>query len=45
MLFEGHFEAFSTGFDIFTFDSVAGGAGSITWEYDLSGLAKNGLIV
>jgi hypothetical protein len=44
MLFEDHVEAFSTGFDIFPFDSVARRGGINSLGYDLSGLAKNGLL-
>jgi len=44
MLFKDHVEACSTGFDIFTFDSVARRSGINNLGYDLSGLAKNGLL-
>jgi RecB family exonuclease len=44
MLFEDHVEAFSTGFDIFPFDSVARRSGINNLGYDLSGLAKNALV-
>jgi hypothetical protein len=44
MLFKDHAEAFSTGFDIFLFDSVFRRCGINNLGYDLSGLSKNSLL-
>lgn len=44
LLFEDHVEAFSTGFDISPFDSVARKCGINNLGYDLSGIAKKGLL-
>jgi RecB family exonuclease len=44
MLFEDHVDAFSTGFDIFPFDSFARRSRINNLGYDLSGLEKNGLL-
>ncbi len=44
MVFKDHVEALSTGFDVFSFDSVARRCGINNLGYDLSGLAKDGLL-